>query len=117
MCNAGLRHFARANHIIQLEGRGATSREFSIGLYPPYQDELLLFMRQQRCGYNPYLDMVCHTRDGRTVYAPIPDGSFMDASGGWHDAGDTPATLPCIRLLMRGQERNSPVITATASNT
>ena len=27
-------------------------------------------------------------RDGRTVYAPVPDGSFMDASGGWHDAGD-----------------------------
>lgn len=45
-------------------------------------------MRQQRCGYNPYLDMVCHMRDGRTVYAPIPDGSFIDASGGWHDAGD-----------------------------
>ena len=49
---------------------------------------LLLFMRQQRCGYNPYLDMVCHMRDGRTVYAPIPDGSFIDVSGGWHDAGD-----------------------------
>ena len=75
-------------HLIQLEESGATSREFSIGPYPPYQAELLLFMRQQRCGYNPYLDMVCHTRDGRTVYAPVPDGSFMDASGGWHDAGD-----------------------------
>jgi hypothetical protein len=45
-------------------------------------------MRQQRCGYNPYLDMVCHMRDGRTIYAPVPDGSYMDASGGWHDAGD-----------------------------
>ena len=75
-------------HLIQLQESGATSREFSIGPYPPYQAELLLFMRQQRCGYNPYLDMVCHTRDGRTVYAPVPDGSFMDASGGWHDAGD-----------------------------
>jgi hypothetical protein len=75
-------------YLLQLEESGTTSREFPIGVYPPYQDELLLFMRQQRCGYNPYLDMVCHTRDGRTVYAPIPDGSFMDASGGWHDAGD-----------------------------
>jgi endoglucanase len=75
-------------HFIQLEESRTTSRAFPIGSYPPYQDELLLFMRQQRCGYNPYLDMVCHMRDGRTVYAPVPDGSFMDASGGWHDAGD-----------------------------
>ena len=74
--------------VLHLEESGATSREFSIGVYPPYQDDLLLFMQQQRCGYNPYLDMVCHMRDGRTVYAPVSDGSFMDASGGWHDAGD-----------------------------
>lgn len=74
--------------VLQLRESGATSREFSIGVYPPYQDDLLLFMRQQRCGYNPYLDMVCHMRDARTVYAPVPDGSFMDATGGWHDAGD-----------------------------
>src|ERR1041384_3624851 len=73
---------------IQLEEIGAISPQFSISQYPAYQDALLLFMRQQRCGYNPYLDMVCHTRDGRTVYAPVPDGSYMDASGGWHDAGD-----------------------------
>lgn len=74
--------------VLLLEESGTTSREFSIGIYPTYQDDLLLFMRQQRCGYNPYLDMVCHMRDGRTVYAPVPDGSFMDVSGGWHDAGD-----------------------------
>jgi len=75
-------------HVLRLEAGGTTSREFTIGSYPPHQDDLMLFMRQQRCGYNPYLDMVCHMRDGRTVYAPFPDGSFMDASGGWHDAGD-----------------------------
>jgi endoglucanase len=73
---------------VQLEESRISSRQFSIGPDPPYQEELLLFMRQQRCGYNPYLDMVCHMRDGRTVYAPVPDGTFMDASGGWHDAGD-----------------------------
>jgi endoglucanase len=75
-------------YILRLENGGAASREFSVGDYPNYQEELLFFMRQQRCGYNPFLDMVCHRRDGRTVYAPIPDGSFIDASGGWHDAGD-----------------------------
>jgi endoglucanase len=75
-------------YYIKLEKSGAVSREFSIGEYPAFQEDLLFFMRQQRCGYNPFLDMVCHQRDGRSVYAPIPDGSFIDASGGWHDAGD-----------------------------
>jgi peptidoglycan/xylan/chitin deacetylase (PgdA/CDA1 family) len=75
-------------HFIRLEKTGAVSREFSIGEYPAHQEDLLFFMRQQRCGYNPFLDMVCHRRDGRSVYAPVPDGSFIDASGGWHDAGD-----------------------------
>ena len=73
---------------LRIDESGTTSSPFSIGAYPIYEEELLSFMRQQRCGYNPYLDMVCHMRDGRTVYAPIPDGSFIDASGGWHDAGD-----------------------------
>ena len=67
---------------------GMRSGEFSIGSYPAYQEDLLFFMRQQRCGYNPYLDAVCHKRDGRAFYAPFPDGTFVDASGGWHDAGD-----------------------------
>ncbi|HSL55767.1 MAG TPA: glycoside hydrolase family 9 protein [Pyrinomonadaceae bacterium] len=46
-------------------------------------DQLLEFMRQQRCGYNPYVDAACHTFDGRT-----PSGTYINASGGWHDAGD-----------------------------
>ncbi len=75
-------------YVLQLEKSSAISREFSIGAYPDHQEDLLFFMRQQRCGYNPFLDMVCHKRDGKTFYAPIPDGSFIDASGGWHDAGD-----------------------------
>lgn len=51
-------------------------------------DQLLEFMRQQRCGYNPFVDAVCHSFDGRTAYGPMPAGSYLDASGGWHDAGD-----------------------------
>ena len=45
-------------------------------------------MRQQRCGYNPYLGTFCHQKDGKTVYGPMPDGTVIDATGGWHDAGD-----------------------------
>ena len=51
-------------------------------------DELLEFMRQQRCGYNPWLDAVCHPFDGRTAYGPMTNGSYINASGGWHDAAD-----------------------------
>lgn len=64
------------------------SREFHIGDYPGYHEDLLFFMRQQRCGYNPFLDVVCHKSDGRAFYAPFTDETFVDASGGWHDAGD-----------------------------
>jgi len=51
-------------------------------------DQLLEFMRQQRCGYNPYVDAVCHALDGRTAFGPMPAGSYLNATGGWHDAGD-----------------------------
>jgi len=51
-------------------------------------DQLLDFMRQQRCGYNPYVDAACHTFDGRTAFGPLPAGTYLNVTGGWHDAGD-----------------------------
>lgn len=68
----------------------ATSTIFRIGddAYGNHQETLLEFMRQQRCGYNPTLDMVCHEKDGRSFFGPMPDSTFVDLSGGWHDAGD-----------------------------
>ena len=56
--------------------------------YRNYGEDLLKYIRQQRCGYNPFLDEVCHRKDGRTAYGPMPDGTYIDVSGGWHDAGD-----------------------------
>ncbi len=50
--------------------------------------QLLEFMRQQRCGFNPWLNTNCHQADGRTAYGPLTNGSPLDARGGWHDAGD-----------------------------
>jgi len=63
---------------------------FGIGrdAYAKAHEDLLGFMRQQRCGYNPFLDVACHRRDGRSFYGPMPDSTFVDVSGGWHDAGD-----------------------------
>ena len=68
----------------------STSPQFQISpsVYSELPDQLLEFMRQQRCGYNPWLNAVCHPFDGRMVYAPLPAGTYMDATGGWHDAGD-----------------------------
>lgn len=51
-------------------------------------DELLDYMRQQRCGYNPWLGTNCHQHDGRTAFGPLTNGTPLDARGGWHDAGD-----------------------------
>ncbi|MFL6274379.1 MAG: glycoside hydrolase family 9 protein [Blastocatellia bacterium] len=91
------------NHFVELDfsalsrpGRyflqvgAAQSPTFSIAadLYAELPDQLLEFMRQQRCGYNPWLDTVCHPFDGRTAFGPLPAGTYLNASGGWHDAGD-----------------------------
>ena len=69
---------------------GVSSGIFAISdhAYEHMQEKLLGFMRQQRCGYNPFLDMVCHQHDGRSFYGPMPDSTYVDVSGGWHDAGD-----------------------------
>jgi hypothetical protein len=66
------------------------SLPFSIGTdsYTRLPDQLLEFMRQQRCGYNPWLKAKCHPHDGRTAYGPMPAGTPIDVTGGWHDAGD-----------------------------
>ena len=64
------------------------SFEISPDPYSGFTDKLLEFMRQQRCGYNPLLDIHCHQKDGKSMYGPMPDSSYIDVRGGWHDAGD-----------------------------
>jgi hypothetical protein len=68
----------------------AQSLPFAIAgdTYRTLPDDLLDFMRQQRCGYNPWLDAVCHPFDGRSAYGPLTNGTYVDARGGWHDAAD-----------------------------
>lgn len=50
----------------------------------------LKYMRQQRCGYNPYLKDSCHVHDAITVADPdsLRNGLHFDVTGGWHDASD-----------------------------
>jgi endoglucanase len=75
-------------YFIQLEQ--TDSAPFAIGddTYLKLPDQSLEFMRQQRCGYNPWLDAVCHPFDGRTAYGPLPAETYLNSTGGWHDAGD-----------------------------
>ena len=73
-----------------IEVGSARSRTFEISpkVLHGVPVQLLEFMRQQRCGYNPFVDAVCHSFDGRTAFGPEPAGTYVNASGGWHDAGD-----------------------------
>lgn len=85
-----------------------TSQPFVIDkqAFGNYQEDLLAFMRQQRCGYNPYFDEVCHQGDGRTFYAPVPDSTYIDLSGGWHDAGDQ------LKYLITGSNATARMLMA-----
>jgi endoglucanase len=76
---------------IRVPDANAESHPFNIGadVFAEAADAMLTFMRQQRCGYNPFLDTVCHRFDGRTADGPRAAGRFLPVHGGWHDAGDT----------------------------
>jgi peptidoglycan/xylan/chitin deacetylase (PgdA/CDA1 family) len=57
-------------------------------VYQGTADFCLRYMRQQRSGFNPFLQDSCHTHDGYTLYGPMPDSAHIDVTGGWHDASD-----------------------------
>jgi hypothetical protein len=88
---------------------GVESPKFTIrqGAYAGLPDQLLEFMRQQRCGYNPWVDEVCHAFDGRTAYGPLPAGTYVDARGGWHDAGDQ------LKYLLTGSNATAQMLLAS----
>ncbi|HEY4111220.1 glycoside hydrolase family 9 protein [Puia sp.] len=67
-----------------------SSPPFSIDpqVYAGAADFCLRYLRQQRSGFNPFLKDSCHTHDGYTLYAPVPDSTHIDVVGGWHDASD-----------------------------
>ncbi|MFA6617924.1 MAG: glycoside hydrolase family 9 protein [Candidatus Neomarinimicrobiota bacterium] len=76
------RYYIQANDVI--------SPAFTIAddVYEGAADFLLRYMRQQRCGFNPYLNDSCHTDDGFIVYEKGREGEYIDVHGGWHDASD-----------------------------
>ena len=76
-----------------LRANGIVSPEIIISkdAYKNTADFALRYMRQQRCGYNPFLKASCHTHDGFVVNGKaggLKDSTHYDAVGGWHDASD-----------------------------
>jgi endoglucanase len=76
-----------------LKAGNAESPVFEIGkeVYKGTADFTMQYMRQQRTGFNPYLKDSCHTDDGFALYggaAGLPDSTYVDVVGGWHDASD-----------------------------
>lgn len=79
-----------------IECSGVKSPVFKINpdVYDNTADYVLNYMRQQRCGYNPYLDTLCHQHDGFIVDHKELEGKPIDVRGGWHDASDYLQYLP-----------------------
>ena len=79
-----------------IECNGAKSPSFKIDAkaYEGSADFILHYMRQQRCGFNPYLDTLCHQHDGFIVDHPTRNNEKIDVRGGWHDASDYLQYLP-----------------------
>lgn len=80
----------RGRFRIRITDAEITSLPFNVGpdVYNEAPEWVLHYIRQQRCGYNAFLDEACHSLDGRTAYGPMPDSTYVDVSGGWHDAAD-----------------------------
>lgn len=94
----------------QLKNHDVVSHSFTIGAYPDWQEDVVSFIRTQRCGYNPFTNEYCHQKDGLSFFGKRLDSTRIDATGGWHDAGDQLKYLitssnTTARLLMAYQMR------------
>lgn len=76
--------------VYALKAGNTLSAPFTISddVYKGMADFCLRYMRQQRCGFNPSLRDSCHHRGGYSLYGPMPDSTYVEVFGGWHDASD-----------------------------
>lgn len=95
-----------------IKAGGCVSPTFPINgtVYNGTADYVLRYMRQQRCGYNPFLRDSCHTKDAYIVYHPTKTGRHIDVRGGWHDASDclqyTTTSANALYQMMFAYSRN-----------
>ncbi len=79
---------APGSYFVVADGVASPVFRISADVYDGLADFLLTYMRQQRCGDNPYNDHLCHQDDGYIVDHPTRTGEKIDVTGGWHDATD-----------------------------
>lgn len=95
-----------------LKAGNAVSPVFAVGnhVWDGAADFTLNYMRQQRCGFNPFTRDSCHLHDGYIKYHPAKEGQHLDVAGGWHDAADllqyTTTSANAIYQLMTAYELN-----------
>jgi endoglucanase len=95
-------------YYFEMKGTQVKSEVFFIGAYPAWQEDVVSFIRTQRCGFNPFTGQFCHQKDGLSFFGNKADSTRIDATGGWHDAGDQLKYLitssnTAARLLMTYQ--------------
>lgn len=86
------------------------SSVFKIGTYPNWDEDVVGFIRTQRCGFNPYTKQFCHQKDGLSFFGIRPDSTRIDATGGWHDAGDQ------LKYLITGSNTTARLLMAYQMN-
>lgn len=77
-------------HQLHIDGAVSDSFLISSHIFDNMADFPLNYMRQQRCGWNPFTGDSCHVHDGYIIYHPdeSKNGTRIDVRGGWHDASD-----------------------------
>ncbi len=73
---------------VQFANAISPSFRIAADVYEGTADFPLNYMRQQRCGFNPFFNDSCHVHDGVIVDHPSRTGERIDVTGGWHDASD-----------------------------
>lgn len=98
----------KGKYYFELQGKDKdiVSHTFQIGVYPNWQEDVVGFIRTQRCGFNPYTKEFCHQTDGLSFFGIRPDSTRIDATGGWHDAGDQ------LKYLITGSNTTARMLMA-----
>ena len=101
-----------ADGAYEIRAGKAVSPRFPVGndVFDGAADFVLNYMRQQRCGWNPFMKDSCHVKDGYIRYHPTKEGQFLDVHGGWHDASDclqyTTTSANAIYQMMFAYQQN-----------
>jgi endoglucanase len=80
----------RREGMYAIEADGIRSPTFRIGakVYAGAADTLLMYLREQRSGFNPFFRDSVHRHDGNVVDDSGRVVKFLPVSGGWADASD-----------------------------